>query len=97
MQHKTKKRQVIDIFIISIVLFLLVELFKIIFSETIWNYFSDRNVESDAITLTILFLREAPFLFFTLFLFLVKGKMNLKWFSILLGLILAYLINLLIY
>ncbi len=91
------KKQVLSIFIISIILFLLVEVFKMLFSDSIWNYFNTGNVESDAIALTIIFLREVPFLFFALLLFLVKNKANLKWFVILIGLILAYLINRLIY
>tara|TARA_R110000751_G_scaffold184035_1_gene290527 strand:- start:693 stop:986 length:294 start_codon:yes stop_codon:yes gene_type:complete len=97
MQHKIKKRQVLGIFIISIILFLLVEIFKIMFSESIWNYFSTRNAESDAIALTIIFLREIPFLIFALLLLLVKNKANLKWYAVLIGLILAYLINIVIY
>ncbi len=88
------KRQIIKVIIVILTSFLFVELFKIIFTNSIENYFFDRNSkDSEAMTLTILSIRELPFLLFAIFTFIFRKKIKVKWYLLLLGIFLGYLLN----
>lgn len=87
------KIQPIKTLTVVIISFLFVELFKIIFHTGIEKYFFNNNTESDAMTFTILSIREIPFLIIFLTLILLRKRMKLNWSTLVLGVIIGYILN----